>query len=357
MAGRKSCTTCNKGGIVMSCDRCEHTFCDKHVIEHRQQSTNQLNDLIREHDLLQDEIKHTSNSHFLFKAIDKWEKESMIKIQSTAEAARIELREMIETSKDRISSTCHDVVKNLQVSREAGQFCQDDLIRSMQQLKDIKMKIASPLPVNLVENKNSSIHLITIKGTDFMNKEFEKAKIISITKRVQTSHNQDKFSKVIGSATISEDGLLAKHNCQNSTFAYIIGQQLYSKGRQTIRFKIEHSQMPYNIFFGCISSQMNLNQINYNLSCVAGWFGYNEVYHHGSTSKDVQMHGYDSNKIETYDVLSLTFDCDEKQIELYPERTKKIHELSIDTDKAPLPWQLLVVLTYENDSVRILYNA
>jgi hypothetical protein len=69
------------------------------------------------------------------------------------------------------------------------------------------------------------------------------------------------------------------------------------------------------------------------------------------------MHGYNSDKIETYDVVSLTFDCDQQQIELYPERTKKIHELPVDLDKAPLPWQLLLILTYANDCVRILYNG
>ena len=357
MAGRKSCTICNKGGIIMLCDRCQQIFCDKHVIEHRQQSPNQLDGLIKEHDFMQQELRQPSTQHSLLKSIDKWEKESIVKIQTAAEAARAELRQMIEDSKERLSTACRDIVENLQVTREAGQFCGNDLLQSMHQLKQLKMKIASPLSVNLTENKNSVIHLITIQGSDFMNNNFEKTKIYSVSKRLPTSNIQEKFSKVIGPVTISEEGLLARHNGPNSTFAYILGEQLYSKGRHTVRFKIEQSQIPYNIFFGCIPSKSNLNQIHYDSPSVAGWFGYNEAHEHGVCTTNVQMHGYDSNKIETYDVLSLTFDCDQKQIELYPERTKKIHELSINIDKAPLPWQLLVVLTYGNDCVRILYNA
>jgi len=357
MPAKHSCITCNKGGIIMLCDRCEQTFCDKHVIQHRQQLPNQLDDIIKEHDLIQEELRQPSTKHSLLKSIDKWEKESIVKIQTAAETAREELREMIENSKERLSTVCRDIVENLHSNREVGEFCANDLIKAMQQLKQLKMKIVSPLSVNLIEDKKSVIHLITVKGTDFMNQDLEKNKIYSVTKRILTSDIQEKFSKVIGPVTIDEDGLLARHNSENSTFAYILGEQLYSKGRQTVRFKIEQSQTPYNIFFGCVSSQINLNKIHYKSPLIAGWFGYNEVYQHSSCMTNVHMHGYDSNKIEAYDIISLTFDCDEKQIEFYPEHTKKIHELSIDIDKAPLPWQLLVILAYKNDCVKILYNA
>jgi hypothetical protein len=357
MAGRKNCITCNKGGIIMLCDRCDQTFCDKHVIEHRQQSTNQLDGIMIEHDFIQDEIRQSSNNHSLMKSIDKWEKDSIVKIQTAAENARTELREMMETSKERLSIACQDIIEKLKSARSIGEYCENDLNKSMQQLKQFKMKIASPLTVNLIEDKKSVINLITLHGVDFMNEDFEKDKIYSITKRVQTSDNQEKFARVIGPATINEGGLLIKHNGPHSTLAYILGEELYSHGRQTIRFKIEKSQIPYNIFFGCISSQGISNKIQYNSSLVAGWFGHDEVYNHGTCNKNAAMHGYDTNRIGTYDIVSLTFDCDEKLIELYPERTKKIHELSIDLDKTPFPWQLLVILTYGNDCVRILYNG
>lgn len=357
MPGKNHCLICDKGGIVMLCDRCQQTFCDKHVIEHRQQLPNQLDEVIEEHDLIQHEIRQLSNKHTSFKSIDKWEKESIIRIQTAAETAREELREVIENSKERLSILCRDTIENLRSNREIGEYCENDLIRTMQQLKKLKMKLSSPLSVNLIEDKKSVIHLITIKGTDFMNQDLEKNKIYSITKRVLTSDIQEKFSKAIGPVAISEDGLLAKHIAQNTTLAYIVGEQLYSKGRQTIRFKIEETGSPYNIFFGCISSKITSNKIHYKSPFIAGWFGYNEVYQHGTCNTQVRMHGYDSNKIEIHDVLSLTFDCDQKQIELYPERTKKIHELSVDIDKAPLPWQLLVILTYGNDCVKILYNV
>ncbi|UJR14604.1 hypothetical protein I4U23_001599 [Adineta vaga] len=357
MPGGRHCMICDKGGIIMLCDRCQQTFCDKHINEHRQQSSHQLDSLIQEHDLIQEELKHSSKKHSLFKSIDQWEKESIVKIQTTAENVRNELRQMIDDANERLASACHDVVNNLQKTREARQFCDNDLKRSMQQLQQLKMKLASPLSADLIEDTKSIIHLISIQGTDFMHKELEKTKVYTVSKRLPTSGGiQEKFAKVIGSAIINEEGFLVRHHGQNSTFAYIFGEQLYSKGKHTIRFKIEQSQMPYNIFFGCISSQFNSDQIHYDSPWVAGWFGHNEVHHHGITNRNSEMHGYESNKIETYDVLSLTLDCDHRQIELYPERSKKIHELAVNLEKAPFPWQLFVVLTYKNDSVRILHN-
>jgi hypothetical protein len=139
---------------------------------------------------------------------------------------------MIEDSKERLSIVCRDLVENLRSTCEVGQFCGNDRIRVMEQLKQLKMKIASPLSVNLVEDKNSVIHLIAIKGTDFMNQDLEKSKIYSITNRVLTSDIQEQFSKVLGPATINDGNLLVRHNGPNSTFAYILGEELYYQGKK-----------------------------------------------------------------------------------------------------------------------------
>ena len=341
----------------MLCDRCDQTYCDKHINEHRQQLANELTDIDNEYDLIQQEIRQSPNRHSLLKSIDKWEKESIVKIQTAAETAREELQQMVNDSKERLTTACRDIVEGLRSSREIGDYCSNDLTRAMQQLKQLRTKVAAPLTVKLGEDKKSVIHLIAVKGVDFKNEDLKKAKIYSITKRVLTSDVQEKFFKVTGPVKINDDGLLIKHTGPNSTFAFILGEQFYSEGRQTVRFKIEQSQTPYKIFFGCVSSQINFDKINSKSPYIAGWFGQNEVYQNGLSNTNMHMHGYDSTKIETYDVISLTFDCDEKQVELYPERTKKIHELSIDLAQIPLPWHLLVILTYENDSVKILYNA
>lgn len=343
----------------MRCEKCEQIFCNPHLAEHQTSAVTQFDSLKAEHDLIQQEIRHSSGKHSLLERIDQWERESIVKIQSSAERARTELRQMMDTAKDRLTASCHDAMEKLRRARDARQFCENDLRRTMQLLQQLKAKIASPLSAELVDEKSSPIHLITIKGTDFMNRELEKTKVYSISKNSSKAKTtiQEKFAHVHGPAIIHEEGYLARHHGPNSAFAYLRGEQLYSKGEHTIRFKIEHSQVPYNIFFGCISSHASAHDIHYDSPSVAGWFGHNEVYHHGMTNRTAHMHGYDSSKIETSNVVSLTFNCDERQIELYPERSKTIHELAVNVERAPLPWQLLVVLVYKDDCVRILHHT
>ena len=70
-------------------------FCGKHVIEHRQELAGQLDNIMQEHDLIQQEIEQPSLTiNSLLKQIDKWEKESIAKIQVAAETARATLEEI-----------------------------------------------------------------------------------------------------------------------------------------------------------------------------------------------------------------------------------------------------------------------
>ena len=74
----------------------------------------------------------------------------------------------------------------------------------------------------------------------------------------------------------------------------------------------------------------------------------------GRAKNNCNLHGYNGDEITTDDVLHLTFDCDRRQIELLHERKNKRHTLLVDIAQAPFPWQLLLVLDYLGDSVRIL---
>src|SRR5689334_1954081 len=109
MSGQKQCITCSKSGGILTCNGCERTFCGKHVIEHRQELANQLDEIMQEHDLLRQELSRSSDEHFLLEQINKWEKESITKIQIAAEAARADLREMIEKTKEQLSKAYHDI--------------------------------------------------------------------------------------------------------------------------------------------------------------------------------------------------------------------------------------------------------
>jgi hypothetical protein len=353
LVGKKQCITCSKSGGIMICDGCQQPFCGKHSVEHRQELTNQLDGIMQEHDLLQQELGQSSIDNSLLKQINIWEKESITKIQVTAEAARADLQQIFDGSKEQTSKACHDIADNLRSSRDADDFSEDDLNRWMEQLNELKLEITSPPSIKLVEDKHSPIHLIKIKQSSFKSKKPEKSKQTSVLKTPALSVAQETFSQVFSGATLYEEGSVAQHTDPHLEYVHILGERLYSQGRHVIRFKIEYGEAVYNIFFGCISSRVTNNEIRYGSSASTGWFGYNEVYQNGIV--DRRSH-YDSNEIKTNDTLSLTFDCEKHQIELYHERKNKTYKLQIDIEKAPFPWRLLVVLYHFNDCVRILPN-
>ena len=210
MSKQKQCVTCSKSGGILICDGCQQTFCGKHVIEHRQELANQLDGIMQEHDLLQQELTRSSDEHVLLQKINKWEKESITKIQVAAEAARADLREMIENSKKQLSRSCHDIAVNLRSSREADDFSENDLNRWTQQLKELKLEVISPSSVQLIEDERSVIRLITIRDRGSEKKVLIKNKNDSSSKYAATPVTQERFSKVIGGdGRINEEGLLA----------------------------------------------------------------------------------------------------------------------------------------------------
>jgi hypothetical protein len=352
VTGKKQCVTCSKSGGIMICDGCQQSFCGKHSVEHRQQLTNQLDGIMQEHDLLQQELDRSSDEHILLQKINQWEKESITKIQIAAEVARTDLRQILDRSKEQISKACHDIAVNLRSSREDDDFSENDLTRWVEQLKELKLEFHSPSSIDLIENEQSPIPLISIQQSSFTNKNPAKDKQTSVLENLAQSAPLERFMRVFDDGIIEEEGTVAKHIGCDWEYVHILGEQLYSQGRHLVRFKVEYKEDFYYSFLGCVSSQTINDKISFHSLASAGWFGWNEIYHHMEVSDE----GYDSSAIRTDDVLNLTFDCEKQQIELYHERKNKTYKIQIDTTKAPFPWQLLVVLCRSNNCIRILPN-
>jgi hypothetical protein len=305
---------CPKSGGIMTCDGCLQAFCGKHSVEHRQQLTNQLDGIMQEHDLIQNELRQSSKHNSLSKKIDKWEKESITKIQFAAETARADLKRLLDTPKESISKACHDIAVNLRSSRENDDFSENDLTRWMDQLKELNLEIHSPSSFKLIEDKKSVIYLITIQNSNSTNKKHVGSRELFPSSRSPMLSTHERFSQVFGPAILEKEGLLAKYAGSTGAYAHILGEQLYSQGRYITRFKIQCNTKLYDIFFGCISSEGDTGSIRYDSPFAVGWYGANEVHRHGLYMSDSDIHGYDSNNIKTDDVLILTFDCEKKQL-------------------------------------------
>ncbi|CAF0766153.1 unnamed protein product [Adineta ricciae] len=347
---KRRCETCGKSNSTYTCDGCQSIFCQKHLLQHRQDLAYQFEDVMHNHELLGQDIEGSSNEYNYLRRISKWEQNAIQKVRSTAERAREEVRQILAKTKKRFMRISRAIALDLKASYKADDFQENDLKRWMTQLNDLRREIQSSDCLQLIEDQQSSISLIKIihrKLPDLINHDH---------KAPHSNPAKERFLKAAYPASVHNDGLIAKHIGDEMDYGHVIGTQFYSRGCHTIRLKILRSTTPYNIFFGCISSERIPSIMNYNSSFAVGWFGHNEIYQHGIWNNNARIHHYNSDDMQTNDIVCLTFDCDKKNIALFHERTNKTYKLAVNTDKAPFPWQLLVVLVNEGDSVKILPN-
>jgi hypothetical protein len=103
-SSKTPCATCgNKGAGIFRCEGCIQVFCRKHLNEHRDLLSHQLDEIFIQHDTLQQTIhenKDKQNSqHPILKQIDKWEIDSIMRIQQMAEEIRQQVKKLTDSQK------------------------------------------------------------------------------------------------------------------------------------------------------------------------------------------------------------------------------------------------------------------
>lgn len=143
-ASKKICSKCEKGAGSFSCDGCQQSFCLKHVAEHRQELIIQMDNIEQEHDSFHDHLLNQTekqNEHRLFNQIDRWEKESIEKIQQIANESRIALKNMLDSIINYGQKTLNKVSLKLRRARELDDFFENDLDRWTQQINHLRAEI------------------------------------------------------------------------------------------------------------------------------------------------------------------------------------------------------------------------
>ena len=98
------CVTCgNKSVGIFKCEGCLQVFCRKHVNEHRDILNHQLDEIVLEHDTLQQTITEQNDEksfrQSLVKQVNQWEINSIRKVQQAAEEARQQIKKMATSQK------------------------------------------------------------------------------------------------------------------------------------------------------------------------------------------------------------------------------------------------------------------
>ncbi|CAF2689951.1 unnamed protein product [Rotaria sp. Silwood2] len=291
--------------------------------EHKQVLAQQLDELILDHDQLQ---QSSESCHYLsITKIDEWEQESIVKIHQMADKLRQELKIKVEKHRNQFSQRLKQLSEELKKTRSDNDFMESDLQQLLNKFNKLKIYVASSPTIHFQDD-------------------------ILISKISIWQIPDDVFDMFSGDLTIKNDGQVVEHG-PSVCHASIRGSDEYSSGQHRFLFKIESYNINKWIFFGVISHTAKMQSNTWAISSSYGWGGQD------CTILNCAMHsgldGY-SCDFELNDIIELLLDCDNRTIRLTNQRTQRTHTMNIDLVKCPFPWHFHLNLFYPNDRVRIL---
>ncbi|CAF3476209.1 unnamed protein product [Rotaria sp. Silwood1] len=352
VTSKTPCVTCGKGAGLFKCEGCTQIYCTKHVTEHRQTLHHQLDEIIVEHDSLQEKIiENKDQSNPLTKYIDEWEQRSIMKIQQMAKETRQEIVQLSNIHKRTLSKELNLLTERIKNAREEDDFFETDLINWISTLSRLKDELMNFPSLNSIK-EDQLVPLIYQLKLVTRSSEFDDISMHQYLQiEPQMTASGDIFERCLNGANIEDSGRLVEHSAWDCSVE-VRGKFGYSYGTHRFRFLIEKNPRGTWIFFGIISKSQPMTECSYKSSSAYGWADYNDYFLGGIRQND-QNAGQFSNTVEN-DVIILIVDCTNRTIDYINEQNLKSQQLDIDINKCPFPWQLHVNLYGGGDRVRLL---
>jgi hypothetical protein len=196
---KKPCCKCDKGGATFTCDGCRQSFCLKHASDHREELSQQIDNIGQQHDILKRDIDQQSTNETLLAQIGRWEEESIAKIRFSAAEARTDLKRLTEESKSRLNGLLNQLSNELRRNREDDSFTENDISQWMKQLEKLRKDLSKSSEFQLIEKDDCpSLRFIMINGHD-------------------TVYAKNKSSKMVLSSTLSQNSYASTDKSELST--------------------------------------------------------------------------------------------------------------------------------------------
>lgn len=145
--GKLQCVVCGKEKGAIRCEGCSQPFCYNHFGEHRQTFNPDLKEIDETCEQFQQTLTKLTTKlqkHPLFQQIDQWERDSIIKIQKTAEEARHILLKYLPPHITTAAENLNKFTNQIRKSREDNDFFETDIQQWKEQLTILKEKLRAP---------------------------------------------------------------------------------------------------------------------------------------------------------------------------------------------------------------------
>ena len=140
-AAVKCCRQCGQTQGTVICGECDHHLCWKHLVEHRQATEKQCDDLIsREKDFRETITSKSRSFDDLFVEVDQWKRTAMDDIRQVAKRAKVELKLLMDQFNERLVNMSKDIEANLQSIKQSDRVCDKQLDQVRQRLHELETK-------------------------------------------------------------------------------------------------------------------------------------------------------------------------------------------------------------------------
>ncbi|CAF0738873.1 unnamed protein product [Adineta ricciae] len=325
------CTICTHKTIgIFRCEGCSKVFCRKHVDDHRNDLRQQLDEIIHEHNQLNQLLTQTENEHqVLFDEVDHWQATAIERIQQVAEKIRADILEQIHSQRGTCAQSLEHLSQQIRKASQDDDYIENDLHSWTTKLRDLKANLTTVSSL-LMLHEESNVPLISN---------------VKLSSAEHLTSSNECFIRSVGDVDIEDNGLVAIHGSRKSTDAFVYGKQEYRHGRHTIRFLINKTNPNYVTTFGITSMQSQLS--------VYGWNSDDQAVGCRHSQPEYLHNQYDM-KGETTLEIELNIDCEQRMISYVNQRTTCAKEMNVDLDLCPFPWQLYFYLYNIGDRVRLL---
>ncbi|CAF1096436.1 unnamed protein product [Didymodactylos carnosus] len=324
-------------------------------MEHRQQLSLEFDFIANEYNLLRSQQSLAFNineTDVLLNQIDTWEAETFQKVAMVADNARNKVRLLFHEIEEDMNHQLQKISIELRTAKDTEDYAEVKLEQWKNQLKELKEKLDQLHELILVDTtSNNQIECrnflkVKIKYTRHAHIH-ESAEIQQSPQGINSAITQlrDGFKVITGNAHLED--LTVVHD--KGDYSDIRGINLYESGEHHICFKFEQTQNK-GVMLGIIASTFPTNKKSYHGGSSYAWCIGSKMCHLNGVWTDNNQH--DIN-VDVNDELILIINCNQKKISLINERMNKHHEISVDIQSTPLPWQLRLNLLFPGDHVRI----
>ncbi|CAF1225244.1 unnamed protein product [Adineta steineri] len=146
MTKSNQCSTCQKPMGIMYCTGCNSYFCSKDFRGHREVLFTKMEELVEERNELQEKINKTTQGNSLCnpltEEINAWEKITVEKVRQTAEHARQQANQLINSKSMKITNKFRGFSDELADLKETEDYVEHDLTRLKQKINQFNIELA-----------------------------------------------------------------------------------------------------------------------------------------------------------------------------------------------------------------------